>query len=325
MNGKVSPYLDVEPRVYRFRTLNASNARFFNLSLYDEDTRKLVPFFLIGTDQGFLPRPVQMTSLLKANAERHDILVDFENLVGHTITMMNNGPVPYPDGGGGPDIPKLMQFRVVENLSGRSFSIPSSLVPTTAISGLAGTPVAVIRDIPLDEIEDTEMDEERDPNFGPDPIQFEGANETGAPVLAMIELKHWSAPTSILPKAGSTEIWRFINATPDTHPIHVHLVEFEVLDRQQFNVDSFKVTRTVDFTNPATGRPYPVQAPDPSEQGAPKDVVRVEQNTVTRIRMTFNLPTGTVTMPGQHFKYVVHCHILEHEDNEMMRPFEVVA
>jgi spore coat protein A len=105
----------------------------------------------------------------------------------------------------------------------------------------------------------------------------------------------------------------------------VHLVEFEVLDRQQFNVDKYIATRQVDFLNPTTNLPYPVQPPDPTEQGAPKDVVRAEQGTVTRIRMTFNLPTGTVTIPGQHFQYVLHCHILEHEDNEMMRPFAAVA
>jgi len=325
VNGKVYPFLNVEPRVYRFRTLNACNARFLNLSLFDEHTRQNVPFYLIGTDQGFLQRPVRLTSLLKANAERHDILVDFGPLEGHTITMMNNAPVPYPDGGGGPDIPRIMQFRVVDDLSSRTISIPSSLVAATSTAGLATATVVQTRDIPLDEIEDTETDEMRDPNFGPDPPQFEGANETGSPVLAMIELKHWSAPTSILPKVGSTEIWRFINATPDTHPIHVHLVEFEVLDRQEFNVDKFKATRIVDFLDPTTGLPFPVQPPDASEKDAPKDVVRVEQNTVTRIKMTFNLPTGTVTMHGQQFKYVVHCHILEHEDNEMMRPYAVVA
>jgi spore coat protein A len=325
VNGKVYPYLNVEPRVYRFRTLNACNARFLNLTLYDENTKRNIPFFLIGTDQGFLPRPVRLTSLLKANAERHDILVDFEDLEGHTITMMNDAPAPYPDGGGGPDLPQIMQFRVVDDLSGKTISIPSNLVAATSVSSLPTAPVANGRDIPLDEIEDTEMDELRDPNFGPDPPQFEGTNESGSPVLGMIELKHWAAPVSILPAVGSTEIWRFINATPDTHPIHVHLVEFEVLDRQQFNVDEYKATRVVSFINPANGLPFPVQPPDATEMRAPKDVVRAEQNTVTRIKMTFNLPTGTVTMPNQQFKYVVHCHILEHEDNEMMRPFAAVA
>ncbi len=325
VNGKVSPFLNVEPRFYRFRTLNACNARFLNLTLFDENTKKLVPFFLIGTDQGFLQRPVMLTSLLKGNAERHDILVDFGPLQGHTITMMNDAPVPYPDGGGGPDIPRIMRFHVVEPLSGTSFSIPSTLVTSTAISTLGAAPVAQTRDIALDEIEDDEMDELRDPNFGPDPPQFEGMNETEAPVLGMIELKHWAEPTSILPKVGSTEIWRFINATPDTHPIHVHLVEFQVLDRQQFNVDKYKAIRIVDFLDPATGLPFPVQPVGPTEANAPKDVVRVEQNTVTRIKMTFNLPTGTVTVKGQQFQYVLHCHILEHEDNEMMRPFAAVA
>jgi spore coat protein A, manganese oxidase len=325
VNGKVYPYLNVEPRIYRFRTLNATNARFLNISLWDENRKRNVPFVLIGTDQGFLQRPVLLTSLLKANAERHDILVDFGGLAGHTITMLNNAPVPYPDGGGGPDIPQIMQFHVNLPLSGTSYSIPSTLVASTAITPVASASVALTRDIALDEIEDTETDELRDPNFGPDPVQDEGANETGSPVLAMLELKHWAEPISILPKVGTTEIWRFINATPDTHPIHVHLVEFQVLDRQLFNVDKYKATRTVDFTNPATGKPYPVMPPDPSEAGAPKDVVRVEQATVTRIKMTFNLPNGTVTTPGQQFKYVVHCHILEHEDNEMMRPFAAVA
>jgi spore coat protein A len=321
----VYPYLNVEPRVYRFRTLNACNARFLNISLMDRDTKQTVPFFLIGSDQGFLQRPLKLTSLLKANAERHDILVDFGDLEGHTITMLNNAPVPYPDGGGGPDIPQIMQFRVTEARSGATISIPSSLTSSTAISTAATAPIALVRDLALDEIEDTETDELRDPDFGPDPAAFEGPNETGSPVLAMIELKHWAEPVSILPKVGSTEIWRFINATPDTHPIHVHLVEFEVLDRQQYNVDKFKATRIVDFTDPTTGKPFPVMAPDPSERGAPKDVVRVEQATVTRIRMTFNLPSGTVAPSGQQFKYVVHCHILEHEDNEMMRPFAAVV
>ena len=329
VNGKVYPFLNVEPRLYRFRTLNACNARFLNISFLDDVTKKNLPFFLIGTDQGFLQRPLKVTELLKANAERHDILVDFGGLEGHTITMKNlqNGfstPAPYPDGGGGPDVPDIMQFRVVEELSGKSFSIPSSLAAAAPAANMTSSSVFV-RDIPLDEIEDTETDELRDPTFGPDPPAFEGANETGAPVLAMIDLKHWAAPTTIFPKAGSTEIWRFINATPDTHPIHVHLVEFQVLDRQQYDVEKFKATRMVSFIDPTTGKPFPVMPPDPQEVNAQKDVVRVEQGTVTRIKMQFNLPTGTVTTSGEHFKYVVHCHILEHEDNEMMRPFEVVV
>jgi spore coat protein A len=327
VNGKVYPFLNVEPRLYRFRTLNACNSRFLNISLQKDDKAgTLIPFYLIGGDQGLLRRPVKLTSLLKGNAERHDILVDFSDLEGHTITMINDAAAPYPSGGGGPDLPQIMQFKVREgdDDSSRTFSIPSSLAATSPLDSMVGSSVVLIRDVALDEIEDTSMDETRDPNLVDDPA-FEGPNESGSPVLGMLELKHWAAPTSILPKVGSTEIWRFINATPDTHPIHVHLVHFEVLDRQQYNVATFKATRIVDFIDPTTGKPFPVLGPDPDEVDAPKDVVRASMGFVTRIKMRFDLPTGTVTTPGQHFKYVVHCHILEHEDNEMMRPFEAVA
>jgi spore coat protein A len=271
-----------------------------------------------------------LTSVLKGNAERHDILVDFDGLEGHTITMKNlmNGvstPAPFPSGGGGPDLPDIMQFRVVGEKSDKRYSIPATLAAAPFRVAAAPSSPIPVRDIPLDEIEDTEMDELRDPNFGPDPPAFEGANETGSPVIGMLELEHWAAPITIQPTVGSTEIWRFINATPDTHPIHVHLVEFEVLDRQQYNVDEFKATRVVDFIDPNTGLPFPVMPPDPDEVNAPKDTVRASMGMVTRIKMTFNLPSGTVTVPGQRFKYVVHCHILEHEDNEMMRPWEAVA
>src|SRR5262249_13019650 len=80
VNGVVAPFLEVEPRVYRLRTLNASNARFMNISFYNESTRKVVPFTLIGTDQGLLQNPITLTQVLKGNAERHDILIDFTGM-----------------------------------------------------------------------------------------------------------------------------------------------------------------------------------------------------------------------------------------------------
>ena len=326
VNGVVYPFLNVEPRVYRFRTLNACNSRFLHLSLQNDQTGALLPFYLIGTDQGFRHRPVKLTSLLKGNAERHDILVDFSKLEGHTITMINDGAAPYPAGGGGPDLPQIMQFRVVLPLTGKSFLVPPQLTDDPPLDYLSEADVRLVRDVPLDEIEDTELDEGRDPNTIEDPNDpVDGSDESGSPVIGLLELKHWAAPTSIFPKAGSTEIWRFINATPDTHPIHVHLVEFQVLDRQQYNVAKFKATRVVDFIDPTTGNPYPVIPAEADEVNAPKDVVRASVGMVTRIKMKFDLPSGTVPAEGEHFKYVVHCHILEHEDNEMMRPFEVIA
>ena len=320
VNGKIWPYLDVEPRKYRFRMLNASNSRFYNFTLYNEGSHQNLPFIQIGSDQGLLHAPVQMNELLMGIAERMDVIVDFAGMAGQTVTMRNNAAAAYPGGGSGPDVPEIMQFRVTQPLRGDSV-IPTVLSTIPAINRAA---VSVVRDVRLDEIEDDELDEKRDPAFVEDPNDaLDGSDETASPVLAMLELKHWSAPVGIQPRVGATEKWRFINATPDTHPIHVHLVHFEVVSREAFDVGTFK----------ATGQIVPPAVPiDPAriavlanEVNAPKDVVRVEQGTITTVVMRFDMPQGTVVLAGQKFRYVVHCHILEHEDNEMMRPFDVVG
>ena len=277
------------------------------------------------------------------------------------VTTTTAAPYPSGDWTTAPCLDTIMQFQVGGKVTTKStYSIPAAF----STAGFGFGPVALTRDVPLDEIEDSDTDEMRDPDFGSDPnngaysyapdpnnpgyligTPTNGSNDdpvsckadasgkpilstcddVGGPAFGMIELKHWAAPVSITPKLGSTEIWRFINATPDAHPIHVHLVEFQILDRQQFDVDHFKATRQVSFINPTTGRTFPVQQPSPEEVNAPKDVVRVDYATVTRVQMKFNLPEGTVTTSGRQFNYVVHCHILEHEDNEMMRPFSVIA
>ena len=330
VNGKVWPYLNVEPRKYRFRILNASNARFYNLQLVNKTTGAGLPFLQIGSDQGFLPAPVHMNQLLMGIAERMDVIVDFSGMHGQTITMMNpsteplNSPgscqAPYPSGGGGPDIPELMQFRVTRQKTGDSI-IPAVLSAAAPLSQLKHS---VVRDIRLDEIEDDEMDEKRDPLTVEDPNDPQDeSDETGSPVIGMLELKHWAAPVSIQPKIGSVEIWRFINTTPDTHPIHVHLVHFEVLSRECFDVDYYKSTGVI--RPPLTPCDPTRQVVMPNEINAPKDVVRVEQGTITSVIMKFDMPQGTITFPGEKFRYILHCHILEHEDNEMMRPFDVVV
>jgi spore coat protein A len=123
-------------------------------------------------------------------------------------------------------------------------------------------------------------------------------------------------PVTETPRAGSTEIWRIINTTGDAHPIHLHLVQFQILDRQPFDADSFPPRLA--FTGPAV--------PAPShERGAPKDTVQAFPGEVTRLVARFDLPTGTPIARGDRFRYVFHCHILEHEDNEMMRPYDVVG
>jgi len=128
----------------------------------------------------------------------------------------------------------------------------------------------------------------------------------------------WSDSVIENPRAGTTEIWHIINTTGDAHPIHVHLVQFQVLDQQPFDVAQYQATNQLVFARAAS-------APAPNERLAWKDTVKSMPGQVTRIIAKFDLPTGTSVTPGQKFRYVWHCHILEHEDNEMMRPFDVIG
>ena len=148
-----------------------------------------------------------------------------------------------------------------------------------------------------------------------DLVLSEQDSEAGSPIIALINT-HWDEPVTEDPEAGSVEIWRLVNTTEDAHPIHVHLVQFQVLDRQPFDVGQFP-DRLV-FTGPA------VQPPR-NERPAIKDTVQSFPGEVTRIIAKFDLPSGTPVHPGDRFRYVFHCHIVEHEENQMMRPYDVVG
>lgn len=286
VNGKAWPYLTVKPRKYRFRILNASNSRFYNFKLSSGQT-----FQQIGTDGGLMAAPVTVSALLLAPAERADVIVDFSHAAGATITLTNDAPAPFP-GGGEADIPEIMQFRVtaapvrddsvvparLEGAAPRLYPGKEDQRPLTAAASRT-------RDITLRE--------------------FEDAN--GNPLRLLLNDMHWDAPVTEKPKLGSTEIWRLINLTGDAHPMHIHLVQFRILDRQPFDEDKYDATGKVVFTGPR--RP-----PDPNEMGW-KDTVRTLPGEVTRVIMRFD---------GYKGRYVYHCHILEHEENDMMRPFDVV-
>jgi spore coat protein A len=140
----------------------------------------------------------------------------------------------------------------------------------------------------------------------------------GYPIIGQLDGLRWTDPVTENPRAGSTEIWNLVNTTGDAHPIHVHLVEFQVLGRQKFNPNVWDRERRLVLT----GKP---QAPAPNEAPARKDVIVAQPGMVTQIIAKFDLPKGTPVTPGQRFRYMWHCHILEHEDNEMMRPFDVVG
>jgi spore coat protein A len=265
VNGKLFPYLEVEPRRYRFRVLNGANGRFFRLSLSNTQW-----FHQIGTDQGFLPDPVALDHVVLAPSERADLIVDFADHAGEQLVLKN-------------DALSVIQFRVSRDKVKDTSSLPSTLRPVPKIpeSEATGT-----RMLPLVEIDDWAEN----------------------PVTMLLNSAHWNMPVTENPVLNSVEIWNLINLTDDAHPIHLHLVRFQILDRRRFERFSYRTRGTLKYT----GAPVP---PDPNEAGW-KDTVRADPGMVTRIIVRFEGFVG---------RYVWHCHILEHEDNEMMRPYDVVA
>ncbi len=316
VNGVAFPYLEVEPRKYRFRVLNGSNARFYHLTLMDQTGKAGPVFNQIGTDGGLLPAPLQSGDLLISPAERFDIVIDFAGAYGKSFTLLNDAPAPFP-GGGEVDLPEIMQFRVTKPLSGRDTSVlPQSLRPITLLPTSAAVNERFIM------VSEADRDPDGFPiigELGGSPLNATPDNPTGG--------ARWFEPVSETPGAGTVEIWNLINTTTDGHPIHVHLVQFQVLERRTFDLAKFMATGEVHFTGP------PI-APAPNERPAFKDTViafpglDADGNVtglVTRVIAKFVLPAGTPVSPGQRFRYIFHCHILEHEDNEMMRPYDVVG
>jgi spore coat protein A len=265
VNGKVFPYLEVEPRKYRFRVLNAANGRFFHLALSNGQE-----FHQIGTDLGLLPAPVPLKDLVIAPAERADLVVDFSDHAGEKITVTS-------------DILTVMQIRVTKNRVGDSSSLPKALGD-------------VLR------IPEAEAVQHRVLTLG------EKDDRAGNPEIMLLNNAHWSMPITENPKLNSTEIWSFLNFTDDSHPIHLHLVRFQILDRRKFEPYYYYTAGQVKYIGPSV-------APAPNEMGW-KDTVQAHPGMVTRIIARFD---------GYPGRYVWHCHILEHEDNEMMRPYDVIA
>jgi spore coat protein A len=297
VNGKIWPFLEVEPRRYRFRILNGSNARVYRMTLQESTVtgqrlgRPGPAFHQIGSDGGLLPVPVTRTQLTLAPAERQDVIIDFSGSDGKVFVLDNDAPAPFPDGDD--IVPNdIMIFKVSEPLRGPDQSrLPAALNRVPLLSPAAAVKT---RDVVLSELD----------------------SAAGSPIMAMINDAHWDDPVTESPRAGSIEIWRIINTTGDAHPIHLHLVQFQVLDRQPFDPAQFPPDLV--FTGAA-------QPPENNERPAWKDTVLSYPGTVTRIIAKFDLPAGTQIRPGQKFRYVYHCHILEHEENEMMRPYDVVG
>lgn len=287
INGMAWPVLDVEPRPYRFRIVNGSDSRFYNM--YLSNGLKMTQ---IGTDDGFLPVPVEMHQLLIGPGERKDIIIDFskQSLQGKTIILGNNARTPFPKGE--PPDPhttgQMMAFRVSKSFNN---SYPITVLPTTLRPPI----------VPLTTtLESRKL------------ILFEGLDEFGRlkPMLGTVEdgALGWHDPITENPMLDSVEIWEIFNETEDAHTIHLHMVSMQLINRQKFHAE----------VDEETGKPEeiiligPPKPPPPDELGW-KDTWVMFPGEVTRVTAKFDIEG----------LYVWHCHILSHEDHEMMRPYYV--
>ncbi|HXS66218.1 MAG TPA: multicopper oxidase domain-containing protein [Streptosporangiaceae bacterium] len=426
VNGRTWPFLNVEPRRYRFRIVNASNARFVRMGLVDDATGNTGPaMYQIGTDGGLLDTPVKLlgqpepennddpsptTRLFLAPSERADIIIDFSGLKGKTFTVSNDAQVPFPSGD--PLDPndvtrQVMQFRVCLPLSSRDNTYnPATGNPLRGgrnqepkivrlVNPAAGTLAAGVTPSKTRQLVLFEFEAPTDA----------GGNTAGTPVEDLINNSKWNGrrdgggfppiPGAIkdqfgqglwlteTPRVGSTEVWEFLNSTVDAHPIHIHLIQFQLVNRQPvvidpntgqptyldawaaafpggtFNGEAADGTWSPVVYDPGTiipgygppgnyfspnadgaigGNPAfspffagPPIPPNPNEAGW-KDTVKTFPGFINRfvIRWAPQAVAIGAVQPGQNLysfdptkgpAYMLHCHILDHEDNEMMRPY----
>jgi FtsP/CotA-like multicopper oxidase with cupredoxin domain len=306
VNGNTWPFQTVQQRRYRFRFLNGCQSRFLILDFSDIPGVKV---WQIGNEGGFLAAPLNLTAtngnrLLMGLAERADMIVDFANVPVGKYVLGNVGP-DEPFGGGGPgiDFPvsdpattgQVMEFRVVSRVGGDP-TTPPQFLQLPAITPL---PAATVTR-PLALLEETSA------FFADAPAEALLGTVAGNPNVApgVWTKRLWMDPVTENPAVGATEVWELYNATADAHPMHIHEVVFEVVNRQQITVN--EGTQQVQVV------PGTVTPPEPWETGF-KDTVIAYPGQVTRVKAQFNTP-------GQ---FVWHCHIVEHEDNEMMRPYRI--
>lgn len=429
VNGKSWPTLEVQPRRYRFRLVNASNARFLIMQMFNQqgvDIHKNgapgPAVWQIGSDGGFFNAPVKLDDpangsnacagspvgnngdvragakcVFLAPAERADVIVDFAGQAGKTFTLKNFAVIPFPSGGpvgfGSPDATAdglVMQFKVDLPLQGTD----TTFNPAGSHPALRAAPIVNVKSIPPDKKRQLILVEEEADTANPDgpgsPV------DDGDPVESLINNTKWNGnregttirvPGGVsnghgvaateTPQEGSTELWEVANLTGDAHPIHIHLVQFQVISRQPFDVDSYLTDWMGAFPGgtfngfnfppgiyiPGFGPPHdynvlnsagalggnlnfdaakylqqgacgggacPPRAPEPLDS-AWKDTIKMFPGEITRIAVRWapqNVPVNGAHAGQDPFSfdptngpgYVEHCHILDHEDNEFMRP-----
>lgn len=346
VNGIAFPFLSVDRGVYRFRAYNASQARFYRVGLKVKSTGRALAFFQIGSDGGLLNTPVQLTNLVLGPGERADLLVDFRGLkTGELVEMGNNAPTPFPNGPrnfhkGGAPLPQIMQFRVTGT---------AGWAPPAPIPGMNLRPVT-----PITRLDPVAAVKTRTHSL----VEVMGLDAAGqmAPVMALLNNRslHDNTEYQGQPVTKNTlEVWEFVNTTVDSHPIHLHLVQFQVLNRQPIDTVAYLAASGYDrsgdgmLTEDEVGQgTYPAPAPTaaqligppqlpPANERGWKDTVAVPPGMVTRIVVPFgsgavstpiaaravHVPDYSATPPEND--YVWHCHILEHEEKDMMQYYRI--
>jgi FtsP/CotA-like multicopper oxidase with cupredoxin domain len=304
VNGNTWPFQNVEQRRYRFRFLNGCQSRFLILDFNDIPG---VEVWQIGNEGGFLAAPVNITAdhgnrLLMGLAERADVIVDFTNVAPGRHILNNVGP-DEPFGGGVPGVDfvpsdpdstgQIMAFNVGPAVAADP-TTPPRFLALPAITPLPAP--ATTRRLALIEMMSTVHD-------GPSEAVLGNVNNDDT-----AEHKMWADPVTENPNVGDTEVWELYNFTADAHPMHIHEIAFEVVDRQAITYTQEEGTGHISGVEPI-GDPRP---PEAWENGW-KDTAISYPGEVIRLRAKFDTP-------GQ---FVWHCHIVEHEDNEMMRPYRI--
>jgi FtsP/CotA-like multicopper oxidase with cupredoxin domain len=380
VNGRSWPYFEVQPRRYRVRLLNGSNARFYEIHFENASpfTTATPPIYVIGTDGGLLDRPVRVSStltnrLLIAPGERYDLIIDFGGFYGQNFIAYNTANAPFPDGD--PVDPattaQLLQFRVNRDYTGPDTSFNPG-AGNARLRGGANQPPAIVRladgngginpGVQVSKKRQLTLREVMGPG-GPEEVLVNNTKWGGlrAGTMSPVPGSSLLGPNHLteLPQVGSTEVWEIINTTGDAHPIHLHLVQFQLINRESYDDVGYLAAYDAAFPggvaldaygppnyyntpnadgaiggNPAVSPfliPGTLTPPLPQERGW-KDTFVMYPAQVTRVIVRWapqDIAVGGVT-PGQNLYpfdptygpgYVWHCHIIDHEDNEMMRPY----
>ncbi len=403
VNGVPWPKLKVEPRRYLFRLLDGSNARMYRMS-FGKNGEPAPRVYVIGMDDNYLDAPVNVTGrtvvtageawpdgtvlpaeIFIAPGERIYVIVDFSGLKpGQTVTLTNNAPGPYPGGllpgvdAGQLNMDKIMQFEIIPL---KGIGMDTSCNPAaggckrfTTMVRLADGHGKIARGVTVDKVRQVVL-KEHESEGGPEEVLVNNTHWDGL-MSPRIAMDFPIDGVSELPRVGSTELWEIINLTADAHPMHTHLVQFQVLNREGFSGDvaelsggyydawaaafpavtAFSPECTGGVFCPGYGPPNPYNLlnadgavggnpavgpfllgnptpPDPEEAGW-KDTAKAYPGKVTRflVRWTPTSIPSNRAKPGRNFYtfdpsagpgYVWHCHIIDHEDNEMMRPYKV--